>query len=75
MALGKPATQSSDYSDSSGAEKAVDGKAFSNSGSNTCARTKGDNLDPYPWWRVDLQQSFKVHKVCSVCIGVYETSK
>ena len=66
MALGKPTDQSSYYSDGGDPEKAVDGKAFSNWGSGTCTHTKGDTSDPYPWWRVDLQQSFKVHKVRSV---------
>ena len=67
VALNKPATQSSIYTNSKGSygpEKAVDGDPNSIFKAMTCTHTMGDDSDPYPWWRVDLQQSFKVHKVC-----------
>ena len=57
MAYHKPATQSTNVN----AERAVDGNGDGNIDHNSCAHTADG--DSNPWWRVDLQGVYRVHKV------------
>ncbi|XP_070554944.1 uncharacterized protein [Ptychodera flava] len=62
LAVGKPASQSSLYGGSppAGAQSAVDGNTDSNWSSDSCTHTlKQQNS----WWKVDLQNTYKVDKV------------
>jgi alpha-L-fucosidase len=58
LALGKTATQSSDYKSSSGAELAVDGNTNGAFSSGSVTDTKEDAAsENQPWWQVDLGSS------------------
>ena len=60
VALGKPASQSSQYS-SMAASRAVDGNAEDNNPrTGSCSHTL---KQPLNWLRVDLENRFKVHSV------------
>ncbi|XP_070564998.1 pentraxin fusion protein-like [Ptychodera flava] len=62
VAVGKPASQSSLYtlSTPAGPENAVDGNTDSNWSSQSCTHTLKERN---PWWRVQLQDTYKVDKV------------
>lgn len=56
IALGKPATQSSDHSDGThNAGKAVDG--------NLSTFSHTDNINVDAWWKVDLEQSYSISRI------------
>ncbi|XP_067650962.1 fucolectin-like [Haliotis asinina] len=57
----KPATQSSEFSSISGAEKAVDGNYDPEFRNYSCAST--GNYDLAPWWSVDLGRDYHVTSV------------
>ena len=64
VAYHKPATQSSThagYDSEAVAERAVDGNGDGNIDHHSCAHTADG--DSNPWWRVDLQGVYRVHKV------------
>ncbi|KAF4100525.1 uncharacterized protein LOC131525818 [Onychostoma macrolepis] len=60
VALGAEAVQSSTPSESGAAQNAVDGNSESNYMLRSCTHT-AEEKDP--WWRVDLQQTYKVTRV------------
>ncbi|XP_006824724.1 uncharacterized protein LOC102801273, partial [Saccoglossus kowalevskii] len=60
VAIGKTATQSSDWSASYPASNAVDGNTNTNWNSGSCTSTK-DNQNA--WWKVDLGGNYLVHEV------------
>ncbi|XP_070555887.1 uncharacterized protein [Ptychodera flava] len=62
VAVGKPASQSSLYTASypAGAQNAVDGNTDSNWSSKSCTHTLQEQN---PWWKVDLQNIYKVDEV------------
>uniref|UniRef100_A0ABM0MTL4 Pentraxin fusion protein-like n=1 Tax=Saccoglossus kowalevskii TaxID=10224 RepID=A0ABM0MTL4_SACKO len=60
VAIGKTATQSSDWSASYPASNAVDGNTHTNWNSGSCTSTK-DNQNA--WWKVDLGGNYLVHEV------------
>ena len=63
VAVGKPATQSSPYERGS-ADHAVDGNGDGNYDHESCTHTGNSHSgDNNPWWRVDLQEVYRVHKV------------
>ncbi|XP_078280542.1 uncharacterized protein LOC144607515 [Rhinoraja longicauda] len=59
VALGVPAAQSSTYR-RAGAGRANDGNSDGDFSHGSCARTRKSNN---PWWRVDLEESYKVSDV------------
>jgi alpha-L-fucosidase 2 len=64
LALGKTATQSSDYKSSSGAALAVDGNTNGAFSSGSVTDTKEDAAsENQPWWQVDLGSSQSVGSV------------
>ncbi|XP_066271170.1 uncharacterized protein [Branchiostoma lanceolatum] len=64
LAIGKTATQSSDYihhGDAMGPGKAVDGSRATDIGDDkACTHTQNDYQ---PWWKVDLSRVYTVHRV------------
>ena len=62
VSQGKPATQSSHYSSSSTARKAVDGDTDGSFDSGTCTHT-GDSLALGEWWQVDLGSPMPINHV------------
>ncbi|XP_070555725.1 uncharacterized protein [Ptychodera flava] len=60
VAVGKPASQSSNWSAGSTADKAVDGNTETYWSGNSCTAT---NADPNAWWKVDLQSEHAVDHV------------
>ena len=73
VALRKPTTQSSTGSDehgSYGANRAVDGNKNRDFNKLSCTHTHYQ--DERPWWRVDLQQAYTVHKV-TMFVSLYSS--
>ncbi|XP_077866770.1 uncharacterized protein LOC102809222 [Saccoglossus kowalevskii] len=60
VAIGKTATQSSDWSSSFPASNAVDGNTATNWGSGSCTSTKKEHG---AWWKVDLGAKYFVYEV------------
>ncbi|XP_002731582.1 uncharacterized protein LOC100377761 [Saccoglossus kowalevskii] len=60
VAIGKTATQSSDWSASYPASNAVDGNSNTNWNSGSCTST---NDEQNAWWKVDLGGTYLVHEV------------
>ncbi|XP_006818584.2 fucolectin-like [Saccoglossus kowalevskii] len=60
VAIGKTATQSSDWSASFPASNAVDGNTNTNWGSGSCTSTQGEEG---AWWKVDLGANYLVYVV------------
>uniref|UniRef100_A0A2D4JI15 Fucolectin tachylectin-4 pentraxin-1 domain-containing protein n=1 Tax=Micrurus lemniscatus lemniscatus TaxID=129467 RepID=A0A2D4JI15_MICLE len=61
LALRKLTFQSSFYSDRiGGPERAVDGDCHGDWNHESCTHTK---LERNPWWRVDLEESYKIYAV------------
>jgi len=58
LALNKPASQSSDYTGTTPAFRAVDGNVDGADGSFSHT-----NADPYAWWKVDLQSSTPITSI------------
>ena len=70
LAVGRPAWQSSTYSNPNGpavAERAVDGNEDSEFDHNSCSHT--DNGDDSPWLAADLEQITKVQYVAVINRG------
>ena len=60
VALNRNAVQSSQFNHYSGAGRAVDGNKDTLFQSGSCTHT---NDEPDPWWRVDLQNVYKIAAV------------
>ena len=61
VALNKPAYMSSQESPARVPGKAVDG-VFSTGNDNQCITT-GNDGNPAPWWKIDLQQTYLITSV------------
>ncbi|XP_023930889.1 uncharacterized protein LOC112041643 [Lingula anatina] len=65
IALGKTASQSSNYSSGSLARLAVDGNTNTRFFDGSCTHTE-ENVELFPWWEVDLGNMYYIYSVTLV---------
>ena len=71
LALNKPATQSSTYGGMV-AGRAVDGNHANDVNDGSCTHTEHGTP---PWWRVDLEAKYRIHKVNKIFLTPHDYTK